>query len=139
MALFICSADFPLFLLLPNVFLLYALSYSHFSPIKNSRRYFHVFILYFFTNNTHFILSLSLSPSRSLLILLLDATQFFFYILYFHPKKKKTFLCGFEMYKCFYCLRVYEFVCVCVNEGKWKNNAPKNGILIFLQYIFISI
>lgn len=108
-----------------NVFMLYFFRLA----IKNSLRYFHVFILYFFTNKTHI--------SFPLLLLLAGVQLFFYFILYFHPKKK-TFLCGFEMYKCFCCLRVCMCVCVC-ERGKWKNNAPKNGILIFLQYIFISI
>lgn len=107
-----------------------------------------------FANNTHIRGSPFLTISRKSLppcFSFLPYTTTFFFIFYFRPEKKtpaakkkekkkiklykNISLCGFEMLLC-----SVPFVPVCVYVCmKWKNNAPKNGILIFLQYIFISI
>lgn len=109
--------SFPL-LLFPNatriVFMLYAFSYSRFS-IKNSRRYFHVFILYFFANNTHFSLRL-----------LLAAIQIFLF--YIFTRKRKHF-CADS--KCINVSAVCGCVCVCVNEESGKTMLRKTEYWFF--------
>lgn len=72
-------------------------------PLKNSQRYFHVFILCFplHTNNKR--------------------SQLFFTFFHFIPKESKAFLCGFEMYNV--CCAA---LCVCVYKVEKQCSEKRN-------------
>lgn len=119
-------APFRLLLLLPAPLMLYAFPTSRFSPLKIPNVIF-TFLYFISSQTTH--ISLSRLPLQ------------LFILFYLRPEKKnrrkevKTFLRA-DSDRRMLLLPLIVSVYVCM---KWKNNAPKSGILIFLQYIFISI
>lgn len=84
-------------------------------PLKNSQRYFHVFILCF-------------PPPHQQ-----QALSTFFSLYFISSRKKAKHFCADS--KCImFAVPFCVYVCI-----KWKNNAPKNGILIFQAYKILWI